>query len=223
MNRDDPSFAPGKTVVWRTFVPGLRFGLATFCVFGLACASARQTPTTPSSRVVASQPAADDREIMQLVARSLIDDSEFRPNAPRLTHFDSIVLHEWSLMMTSDAQIRNAVGASQYAYIAPDILESIVRRNAKPVSLSSLAGGQPIILVDDSVLREDWLEVPGRFRGFTPKGEIKMSLPGYSKDGRAAVVEISFGWPIHGASGVFYLSRTNDGWRIDHRSYVYYV
>jgi len=46
---------------------------------------------------------------------------------------------------------------------------------------------------------------------------INATLPGYSKDGRIAIVAVSAPWSIHSCGGFYVLSRSSEGWRVDLR------
>jgi hypothetical protein len=48
-------------------------------------------------------------------------------------------------------------------------------------------------------------------------------LPGYSKDGRYAVVNLEFPWSIHSGVVTYILERTDDGWKVVLRDFIYFV
>ena len=50
-------------------------------------------------------------------------------------------------------------------------------------------------------------------------------LPGYSKDGRYAVVRLGFPWSgrMHSGEATYILARTDGGWKVLLRDFIYYV
>jgi hypothetical protein len=50
-------------------------------------------------------------------------------------------------------------------------------------------------------------------------------LPGYSKDGRYAVVRLGFPWsgPMHSGEAMYILERTDGGWKVLLRDFIYYL
>ena len=64
-----------------------------------------------------------------------------------------------------------------------------------------------------------------------PKSALPMSgerasrvyLPGYTTDGRYAVVRLGFPWSMHSGEVTYVLERTEGGWRVVLRDFVYYV
>ena len=47
--------------------------------------------------------------------------------------------------------------------------------------------------------------------------------PGYTRDGRYAVVFLSIPWSMHHADGTYLLERDGNGWKVLLRQFVYYV
>lgn len=47
--------------------------------------------------------------------------------------------------------------------------------------------------------------------------------PGFSKDGRTAIVLLSIPWSIHGANGTYVLTLENGAWRVRVRDFVRYM
>src|SRR5262249_38067860 len=126
------------------------FPIAFLLMASSGCGNPRTAPATQPRPAAPDVLSDDDRAIMQLVARSLIDDAEFRPNSPQGT-FDSIVVARDSRTLSDQLGpgcIQQIVGATQYQYIAPDVVISITNRNQKSVPLDGLAGGKPEILID---------------------------------------------------------------------------
>jgi hypothetical protein len=52
---------------------------------------------------------------------------------------------------------------------------------------------------------------------------ISACAPGYSNDGRFAIVRLSIPWGMHHADGTFLLSEANGKWTVLLRQFVYYV
>ena len=50
-------------------------------------------------------------------------------------------------------------------------------------------------------------------------------LPGYSKDGRYALVRLGFPWSgrMHSGVAMYVLERTDQGWQVLLRDFIYYV
>ncbi|MGB7160541.1 MAG: hypothetical protein WBD40_20920 [Tepidisphaeraceae bacterium] len=89
------------------------------------------------------------------------------------------------------------------------------------------------------ILRHERKETFGPFQPATPRVKLETQPPpttigsiyerpvrawppGYSDDGRYAVVFLSIPWSMHHADGTYLLRREADGWRVALRQFVYY-
>lgn len=172
------------------------------------------------SRLLTNYTAAD-QEIIELVAASLIVDSEFIPNAPKSDRYDSIILSDRTVEFLPTRF--QCLERSEGRKISAEAKQSLFHRNKASVSIDNAGPKNSAILVE-KVSRElqQMLEVPDHLSGRMPRGVVSVSLPGYSKDGNSAVICIGFVWSKHGASGVFYLDRFDGAWRIKSRWFEYY-
>lgn len=56
-----------------------------------------------------------------------------------------------------------------------------------------------------------------------PERSSAVCLPGYSRNGRYAVVHLWFPWSIHSGEATYILERTDRGWKVLLREFTYYV
>ena len=66
---------------------------------------------------------------------------------------------------------------------------------------------------------------PTRENFFQGERASRVFLPGYSKDGRYAVVRLGFPWSgrMHSGEATYLLERTDGGWKVLLRDFIYYV
>ena len=131
--------------------------------------------------------------------------------------------------MLSDDQM--GVDLERKGHSVPtDVSVHLRGRNHGSVPLSDYKPGQQEIAVADLDL------LPGQndLQGFefwygqdekSPerKAWVHTWLPGYSNDGRTAIVRFWFGPTPHGAIGTYLLTRRDGKWKVKWRSFSYYV
>lgn len=63
------------------------------------------------------------------------------------------------------------------------------------------------------------------FRKLHPEARAWVSLwrPGFTRDGRQAVVRFMFGPSPHGAAATYLLERRGDGWHVIHHAFSYFA
>jgi hypothetical protein len=121
-------------------------------------------------------------------------------------------------------QLNNGLARRQT--VPEDVGNSLRARNAAgPTSLASFKSTSPKILVGDlSEVPEgdDWQE---EFEKRFPdaKGYIKAWLPGYSRDGRTAVLRFRVGPTPHGAVGTYFFEKSNGLWKVKWKHIIYFV
>ena len=52
---------------------------------------------------------------------------------------------------------------------------------------------------------------------------VEVFLPGYSEDGKRAVLRFSYGPNPHGAAGTYLLAKTNKTWNVVWRVFAHYA
>jgi hypothetical protein len=55
------------------------------------------------------------------------------------------------------------------------------------------------------------------------QGAITAWAPGYSSDGKIAVVVINFPWSPRAGNATYVMERAGDGWKILSRKFLYYL
>ena len=66
---------------------------------------------------------------------------------------------------------------------------------------------------------------PTRENPFGGERATRVFLPGYSKDGRYAVIRLGFPWSgrMHSGEATYILERTDGGWKVLLRDFIYYL
>jgi hypothetical protein len=160
-----------------------------------------------------------DLEILEVVLLDLIGNKEFRP----LTGHDG--------KKTQIVLVDETVGPS--GFVSDDQLDSLkwfireeIRadlRQRNPKTLISLADFVP---TSDKILVEDLkgLDVGTDFKKKYPdaRGHVKAWLPGYSEDGKEAVVMLFCGPTPHGATATYMLVNKDGPWKVKRRNVAYY-
>jgi len=98
------------------------------------------------------------------------------------------------------------------------VMDDLLRRNPdrKQLFLTRCQPSNPNILVRSLSQVDQDLGFCSQFPD--ARGYVESFLPGYSRDGRTALVLFSFGPTPHGAIGCYLLSKTNGRWEIIERS-----
>jgi hypothetical protein len=173
---------------------------------------------------------SDDYRILEVVLTDLIDFKDFAPmvgEGKRTTVVLSVLTAGSSGTGGSpgflgDDQL-NGEGHDETPYLIPaDIRADLQRRNPKePISLAAFKPSSPSILLAE-------LRGLRRLDGFSAKypdarGYVVTWLPGFSKDGRAAVLRASFGPTAHGATVTYMLVKKSEHWEVVWRRVAYYA
>ncbi len=174
--------------------------------------------------------ASPDHEIFDIVLLDLIDNEEFSPmTGGRGVKKSQIVFGDttagWGGIMESSVyHIRN-----RNQKIPPDVEDDLRRRNRVDRNTRgkrfSLAGYHPsnsnILLRALDQVDRDFLTFGGQFPN--ARGYVYAVLPGYSRDGREAVILFAFGPNEHAAVGCYSLKRVNGRWEIVWREILQYT
>jgi len=167
--------------------------------------------------------ANTDDDLFDIVLLDLIDNKEFEPatggrGAPK---------HQIVFGRTTE------VGFTKLPFdldqwfrekkIPPDIREDLLSRNPRRTRhfLARYQPSNPKILVRDLSRIDQDLGFSAQFPD--ARGYVESMLPGYSRDGRKAVVLFSFGPTPHGASGCYLLVKANGRWEIKERLIADYL
>ena len=126
-----------------------------------------------------------------------------------------------------------------YAAIWPQTVDAVLYRQeeqpwagltATQQILVQEAASNLVIRVNSTNSFADFEPVDSRIRLFTDETTpdvfsrpIRAWSPGYSNDKTIAVVRLSIPWSIHHADGTYILARSDAGWTILLRQFVYYV
>jgi hypothetical protein len=199
----------------------LRDFSCTVLLFGVCAVPACGPPRAPSgspARIVA--PDQRDGEVLQALLLHLLGDPEFG-NRPALTNGAVIVL---------DARTSNW----------PHIIDG------EPMRLDLEEQGLPSDLESGAFFRSNQPNTTNYFTNFTfvspivvvdiegmgwkafvkaypkPRGYVEAALPGYSDDGKRAVVFATFGPSSHGAMATAVLEKSGDKWVVKwHRLFFF--
>ena len=155
-----------------------------------------------------------DRAVFDSILRHLVAHTD---TLSVLTPRDSrsIMVNPLSLsdVVISEGQMRIDLNEDQWDDIR-SLIGHLRLRNAELVRIDSLVGETDLIRVEDPVAwRDGWLTV---FSDVYPgvRCSIVLCLPGYSGDGRSAVVRFVVGPTSHGSAGIFYLEEGPGGWGV---------
>lgn len=107
--------------------------------------------------------------------------------------------------------------------IPTEISENLRQRNDKVESLADLKFGKDVLVAD-------FKKVPPTTFGQDPpkeyaevKGYANVWLPGYSKDGKTAVVRFWFDPTGHGATATYLLMEKDGVWKVSKWAFAYYL
>ena len=171
--------------------------------------------------------ADTDLDLIELVLVDLFDFDEFQPGVRRIGNNATIILSNRTngpSFYISDDQLGGEEYPDNDKPVPPDISADLRRRNQnESLSLSNFKPKNPNILVEDmsdNNRRRQSTEFGKRFPG--AKGYVKVWLPGYSKDGKTAVVRMWIGPTVHGATATYLLVKQDGRWSVKWRKTAYY-
>lgn len=169
------------------------------------------------------KPSSTDYELIEMVIVDLLDFDEFHLITDLDEEKSKVVLNEKTSRwygFISDSQLSGEAYPKKDKLVPPDISADLRRRNhEEPFSLSGFKPNDPDIIVKDwsSLNRHDAEKKYPDARCF-----IETWLPGYSKDGKTAVVRLWFGPTAHGATATYLLVKQDGRWTVKWRKTVYY-
>jgi hypothetical protein len=109
--------------------------------------------------------------------------------------------------------------------VPDDTLTDLRRRNMGLASLSSCMFSARGLIVADltEIFKSDYTDEALEWKYPDAIAYVRVWLPGYSEDGRTAVVRFMFGPEPHGATGSYMLVKEGDGWKVKWRFFLYYT
>jgi hypothetical protein len=196
------------------------------CGAALGCAQPTKREAAAPLSAPATQPIAAQPNVDQQVIEAALSDL--------LALADSPV----AVRKGPPAELRFAASASTYPVKAKQVLTRHQKERWDALSTEQLNAATEA--ANDLVRRHEAKET---FVPFTPSdARVKVETqprpttigsirerpihawsPGYTRDGRYAIVFLSIPWSIHHADGTYLLERDGDGWKILLRQFVYYV
>lgn len=216
----------------------MRLGVIFILAFisGLGCTAredqsrtdAQPLEPTLSISLSADEAANRDAAVLQVVFDDLLStDNEESPfkshsvssepvyvsrHAPRWPPRTGDILHP------IDKKKWDALTAAQLE-AATQAADDLVQRFGMQASLPEFrsASGRLKVYEDAGATTQRTRENPFPDRG------SDVYVPGYSKDGRYAVVRLGFPWSIHSGDATYIVERTEHGWKVLLRDFVYYL
>jgi hypothetical protein len=193
---------------------------------------------TPATSALADEPkstdpdaAARDAAVLQAVFDDML--SQDNSEAPA----------EWNREQSEPVYVSK--NTSDGRPNASDILSRIDEKKWKPLTNAPLgavteAANDLVARADKGASLPELRSASGRLKIYeeagaatqpTPENSFggarasSVFLPGYSKDGRYAVVNLEFPWSgrMHSGEVTYILERTNRGWKVLLRDFTYYV
>jgi hypothetical protein len=156
------------------------------------------------------QERARDRQVLQTVLLRVLKDTTdsasasdpVSPNAAVVVHGETTIgpFEDWF-------NPRVVPGA----FLPRSVAADLQRRNREgPVPLAEFTLQSRQIVIDD--LNQLGLDALEKY----PDGQtfVRVSLPGYSEDGKIALVAVSIAFDQHGSGEVFALELSNEKWRV---------
>lgn len=168
-----------------------------------------------------------DCEVLEAVVTHLLADEELARQQQLVAGTSRIVLQPSTpgpSSFLSDPQLDSEGFGGNERLLPRDLRSDLRKRNGQGryglQSLAARTSGR--ILIDDV---SDWLSA-SEFRARHPQARayVEPWLPGYSSDGKTAVVRMWIGPPREKASiATYFLARESNGWRIRWRTVCNYM
>jgi hypothetical protein len=199
---------------------------------GVLMLSGCDAHTTPAAAEYppATQPSqADDAAALQVVFDDMLSTdngnspSEWRRDQSEPVYFSKHAperrLDASEVLSLSEDKKLKALTAGQRT-AAADAADDLIARVDKKDTLPQLrsTSGRVKIYEDAGATTQAARENP-----FECNRVSSVFLPGFSKDGRYAVVRLGFPWSIHSGEATYILERTNAGWKVLLRDFIYYL
>ncbi len=198
-----------------------------------ALAACSQSNHLPSAHKLpaASQPAEftdEDRQVIEAVLLSLINDPQFRVYGAESGHCNSIALINETQRATHRLE-------EEYEHcpmpggLSPDAIRAFAERNKQPAPIDATGWGAQIRVIKEVDIprnqyvyspdeREYCLQNPGT------RGVVRACLPCYLGDATSAYLELGYRWSAaHSASAEFLLRKTNGKWTVIQRTFKLYA
>jgi hypothetical protein len=207
----------------------------TIQIFGLLMLSGCSTPATPGA---ADEPmpttrdgAGTDAAVLQVVFDDML--SKDNSESPReWTRHQSKPLYvskdarerridASQVLSLSDEKKLKALTAAQRRAVAEAAGDLVARvEKADPLSELRSTSGRVRIYEDAGVATQ-----PTRDKPFGGERASSVFPPGYSRDSRYAVVRLGFPWSgrRHSGEATYILERTDGGWKVLLRDFIYYL
>jgi len=188
--------------------------ISIICLVGLVGGCGNELAPAPRHHDGWNQSRNADHEIFDIVLSDLFNNPDFYQNKR-----PKIILSDTTVGMPLGGLDQCPVNDEIIPF---DIIEDLCNRNTvgKPYSLINYHPlNNHILLLNYS----NFMTSDGSFRdGYADvRGFVKAALPGYSRDGQAALFRFAFGPTDHYNFGYYRLDRLDGGWRIVSR-FLYY-
>ena len=196
-------------------------------------ATTSTTPAAPAPQPVASAtqpvpPRTDEEQVLELALRAFAysgDEVWLRPTPqkPRL-----VIHHQTEAKsgMLTDSQLGSDLRGTGRA-IPLDVRRDLQGRNtgSAPLAGHRFIDGRLHVADVDGAMGNDFLTRDEKFEAAFPNAfaYAHVWLPGFSADGKEAVVRFWFGPTLHGATATYYMARGRQGWRIKWRKIAHYL
>jgi hypothetical protein len=168
--------------------------------------------------------SSTDHEIIEMVLLDLLEFDEFNRTTDDGTR-SKIVLSDktvGSSAFLSDEHLGGEGHDKEDWLIPAEIRVDLRQRNGKkPVSLSKFKPTGKNILLKDISKFQSQLQIMDAFPD--AKRYVEAWLPGYSEDGKAAIVRFWFGPSFHGATATYLLVKIDGKWKVKWRKTAHYA
>ncbi|MEK7951182.1 hypothetical protein [Luteolibacter soli] len=110
---------------------------------------------------------------------------------------------------------------SEEGWTIPEEARADLERRARGEGRVSFAKLPPTLQLFEFTEEDTYFQFRNRHPGTC--AWVSMWRPGFTKDGRQAVVRFMFGPTPHGAAATYLLERRDDGWHVVHHSLSYFA
>ena len=194
-----------------------------------------EQPNKNTSTEAASASATDtDYQLIEIVALDLLRNKEFVKNfgpvpkgqkIPRRLWISSTTLPFLKIILEGTnadyTYFRDQRGPQDAFDIPDEIHDNLVQHNQIPVSIANFKPKSHSVMIGSPVKQGTVITNLGFKYAYLNTGSLASWLPGFSKDGRQALLRFVAGPTAHGMDGAYMFTKREDGWRIKWR-YVRY-
>jgi hypothetical protein len=202
----------------RTQGPDMKWLLVTgVCGLSIMANGCNRKPEPLPPTIEAAQLTTADSEVLDVVARDLMGNKEFNPQISGSATAKALLVVDKATPGAATGIARHCNAPSLPAAVVSEMRQDLLNRNpaGRRFSLSTYRPNDPLIQIRDLGGADVDLEFEAVFPG--ARGYIQPYLPGYSRDGKAAMVGFGFGPTAHEAAGWYVVTWENGAWKIQHR------